>query len=489
MKVTPIKKSPGTNLYEEVANRIEALIEEDTLQPGDRLPSVRKLHNQMSVSISTVLEAYRVLEDRGLIEVRPQSGYYVKQPFVSHPDEPNQSVPPKKICLVDASLALRINAALRNPKTIKLGAAVPAAELLPTGPLNRLIGQVLRDRPIESHSYTPLPGCEPLRHEIARRMMEAGCSVTPDEVIVTNGTCEGISLSLRAIAKPGDTIAIESPTYYGLLEIFQSLQLKALELPTHPRDGMSLDHLEKALEQGKVNACAIVSNFSNPLGSCMNDEKKQQLVELLAKYQVPLIEDDVYGELYFEGDSRPKAIKAFDREGLVLYCASFSKTLSPGLRVGWAIPGRYNQEVERLKFSVNLTTATVPQLAIAAFLANGGCDRHLRQLRRAYHQQMVRTIQAICDYFPAETKVTRPNGGHVLWVELPLGFDSMELYEEACQHNISIAPGCMFSPSGGYANCFRLNTGLPWSEEIEEAMKVLGNLIKRQLARLILDRG
>lgn len=486
MKVTPIEKSPGKNLYEEVANHIESLIKEGTLQSGDRLPSVRKLHNQMSVSISTVLEAYRVLEDRGLIEVRPQSGYYVKHHCTSHPDEPNQSVPPKKICLVDASLALRINAALKNPKTIKLGAAVAAVELFPIAPLNRLIGQVLRNQPIESHSYTPLPGCESLRHEIARRMMEAGCSVTPDEIIVTNGTCEGIFLSLRAIAKPGDTIAIESPTYYGLLEIFQSLQLKALELPTHPRDGLSLEHLEKAIAQGKINACALVSNFSNPLGSCMSDEKKQQLVELLAKYEIPLIEDDVYGELYFQGDSRPKALKAFDRDGWVLYCSSFSKTLSPGLRVGWAVPGPYQKQVEQFKFSTNLSTATVPQLAIAAFLANGGFDRHLRQLRRAYHQQMMRMIQAICDYFPAETKITRPNGGHVLWVELPLGFDSMQLYEEACKHNISIAPGSMFSPSGGYANCFRLNAGLPWSEEIEGAMKTLGLMIKRQLAMQIL---
>lgn len=486
MKVRPIAKSSGKNLYEQVANSIQALIAEGTLQLGDRLPSVRKLHQQMSVSISTVLEAYRVLEDRGYIEVRPQSGYYVKQTLTQAPAEPNPSAPSKQPCRVDASLAMRINLHLQNPNIIKLGAAAPAMELLPLSTLNRLMGQVMRSQPELCHSYGYISGCEPLRHEIARRLMDAGCSVTPNQMIITNGTTEAVYLSLRAITQPGDTVAIESPTYYGFLEMFQSLQLQALELPTHPRDGLSLEHLENVLQQKKVSACVLVSNFSNPLGSCMSDEKKQQLAQLVGKYQVPLVEDDIYGELYFAGE-RPKAIKAFDEWGLVLYCASFSKTLSPSFRVGWVVPGRYQGRIEQLKLLVNKETAAAPQLAIAAFLANGGYDRHLRHLRRAYHTHSVRMKKAISDYFPGETKVTRPTGGHVLWVELPPEFDSMQLYKDACLHNISIAPGLMFSPSGGHRNCFRLNCGLPWSLEIEAAMEKLGYLIKRQLALKILD--
>lgn len=488
MKVKPIEKSPGKNLYEQVANHLQSLMAKGTLQPGDRLPSVRKLHQQMSVSISTVLEAYRVLEDRGFIEARPQSGYYVKQTISNPPAEPNPSAPSKQPCSVDASLAMRINIHLQNPKIIKLGAAAPAMELLPLATLNRLMGQVIRNQPTLCHSYNYISGCEPLRHEIARRLMDAGCSATPEQMIITNGTTEAVYLSLRAITKPGDTVAIESPTYYGFLEVFQSLQLQALELPTHPRDGLSLEHLANALQRGKVSACVLVSNFSNPLGSCMSDEKKQQLAQLVGKYQIPLVEDDIYGELYFEGD-RPKAIKAFDEWGLVLYCASFSKTLSPGLRVGWVLPGRYQAQVEQLKLFVNMATAAAPQLAIAAFLANGGYDRHLRQLRRAYHTHILRMTQAISDYFPGETKVTRPTGGYVLWVELPPEFDSMQLYQDACQHNISIAPGLMFSPSNSHHNCFRLNCGLLWSEEIERAIEKLGYLIKRQLAIKILEEG
>ena len=335
MKVRPLEKSPGINLYQQVANRIQLLIAEGTLQPGDRIPSVRKLHEQMSVSISTVLEAYRLLEDRGLISARPQSGYFVKQKLLS-PDEPKQSKPLQEVSRVDTSLMLRVNQALKNPNIIKLGAAIPAVERFPIAALNRLMAQAMRNDPIGTHSYNPPPGCEQLRHEVARRLMDAGCSITPDRIVTTNGTTEAIYLSLRAVTRPGDTVAIESPTYFGFLEALESLHLRALELPTHPRDGLSLPHLEKAIAQKKIAACLLVSNFSNPLGSCMSDRHKKQLVELLAQYDIPLIEDDVYGDLCFEGN-RPKAIKAFDRRELVLYCASYSKTLSPGLRVGWCV--------------------------------------------------------------------------------------------------------------------------------------------------------
>jgi DNA-binding transcriptional MocR family regulator len=355
-------------------------------------------------------------------------------------------------------------------------------ELLPLAALNRLTGQILRQHQIMAHDYDVPPGCEPLRHEMARRLMDAGCSVTPDQIVTTNGTFEAVFLSLRAVTQPGDTVAIESPTYYGLLEALEILHLKALELPTHPREGISLLHLEAVLQKKQIAACALVSNFSNPLGTCMSDAKKQQLVELLAQYETPLIEDDVYGDLHFLG-TRPKALKAFDRHGLVLYCASCSKTLSPGLRVGWVVAGRYQAKVEQLKWVINQTTAIAPQLTIAAFLANGGYDRHLRQLRRAYQSQILRMTQAICDYFPAETRVTRPQGGHVLWLELPEEFDSLLLYETALQHHISIAPGVIFSPSGGYNNCFRLNAGLPWSDQIDRAMQTLGGLIRRQMNR------
>ena len=343
----------------------------------------------------------------------------------------------------------------------------------------------MRSDPMAVHSYNTVPGCEPLRREVAKRMLNAGCSITPDNIVATAGATEAYYLALRTVTQPGDTVVIESPSYYAVLEAMNSLGLNALELPTHPREGISLTALHSALKTQSVSACFLVSNFSNPMGSCMDDAKKKALVDLLNQYDVPLIEDDVYGDLNFEGD-RPKAIKAFDTEGRVIYCSSVSKPLSPGLRVGWCIPGRYQQQIEHLKVVVSHMTATAPQLTVAAFFANGGYDRHLRHLCHAYKQQMNRMLQAILDYFPAETRVTCPGGGHVLWVEISGGFNALELFEDAIKHRISIAPGPMFSTSNGYQNCFRLNTGVPWSDDIDRAMQTLGNLVKKQLARKIL---
>jgi DNA-binding transcriptional MocR family regulator len=481
MKTELPDKLLQTALYEQVADRMRGLIAEGTLQPGDRLPSVRKLHQQLSVSVSTILEAYRLLEDQGWISARPQSGYYVKQGLLKVPEEPHHAtLHPEES--VEVSLAYRVYASKHDSSMIQLGAAVPSADLFPLAALNRLMGQVIRAQPQSVHRYEVPSGCETLRHEVARRLMEAGCSLSPNEIVITNGATEALSLSLQAVTQPGDAVAIESPAYYNLLEVLNALHLRVLELPTHPQDGVSLAALESALKQRQISACVLVANFNNPLGSCMSSEKKRQIVLLFNTYNIPLIEDDIYGDLTFEG-TRPKAIKAFDTQGLVLYCASVSKTLSPGLRIGWCAPGRYQTKVELLKMSMNLSTAPIPQLTVAAFLANGGYDRHLRQLRRAFQLQITQMTQAICTYFPAETKVTRPRGGFILWLQFPNVFDSLLLYEEALVHSINVAPGVIFSPSGNYRNCLRLNCGLPWSPRIEQAMQTLGQLCKRQLAR------
>ncbi len=249
---------------------------------------------------------------------------------------------------------------------------MPSTELFPLAALNRLMGQVTRS-PALIHGYDVPAGSLVLRHEVARRLMEAGCALNPNELIITNGATEAMYLSLQAVTNPGDTVAIESPTYYNLLEILNALHLKALELPTHPQTGVSLTALESALQQKQISACVLIPNFSNPLGSCMSEENKSAIAKMMAEYRVPLIEDDVYGELNFSG-TRPRAIKAFDTEGWVIYCSSMSKILSPGLRVGWCASGRYQLKIEQLKMAMNLNTAPLPQLTIAAFLTNGGYD-------------------------------------------------------------------------------------------------------------------
>ena len=289
---------------------------------------------------------------------------------------------------------------------------------------------------------------------------------------------EALNLCLRAVAKAGDIVAIESPAFYGTLQIIESLGMKALEIPADPRDGIILDALAAAIRRQKVKACLFVLNFSNPLGSCMPDANKKELVELLARREIPLIEDDIYGDLCF-GEPRPKTAKAYDKQGLVLLSSSFSKTLAPGYRVGWTAPGRFKPQVESLKFTSSMATVTAPQMAIADFLQSGGYDRYLRKIRRILMTQVQQMSDAVGRYFPAGTKVTRPQGGYVLWVELPRFVDSLDLHRRALQQKISIAPGPIFSAKQKYKNFIRLSCGLPWSEKIDRAVQTLAELTRK----------
>ena len=469
------------HLYEQVAGKLMRLIEKGTLKPGEKLPSVRKLSVQMGVSISTVLQSYLRMEDRGIIEARPKSGYYVRLRPRELPPEPKMSSPSSTASSVDiGELLLEVHDAIMDPAIVPLGAATPNDELLPTRKLYRLLGSVARRHEAESNRYDSPQGNPSLRRQIARRAIDWGGTVVPDDIVITFGCTEALNLCLRAVTREGDTVAVESPVYFGFLQILESLRLKALEIPTHPREGMSVGALETAIRKQKIAAVFLSANFQNPLGSCMSDARKEEIVRLLAAREVPLLEDDVYGDLYF-GNTRPKALKALDREENVLLCSSFSKTISPGFRIGWTLPGKHIERVRRLKLSSTISTATLPQMAIAEMLANGGYDRYLRGARDAYRAQAGMMIQAVKKYFPEGTSVTRPTGGTVLWVEFPAGVDSVDLYRKALEKKISIVPGPLFSPKRQYRNCIRLNCGNTWSERTEEAMITLGRLAERMI--------
>jgi DNA-binding transcriptional MocR family regulator len=282
---------------------------------------------------------------------------------------------------------------------------------------------------------------------------------------------------LRAVARPGDVIAIESPTFFGILQIIESLGMRVCEIPTYPREGICLDELAMRLKSCRIKACVFTLNFSNPLGSCMPDEKKKALVKLLASHEIPLIEDDLYGNLAF-GPKRPKVAKAFDEHGWVMLCDSFTKTLSPGCRIGWVAPGRFKAQVEFLKFVNTRATPSLPQMAIAEFLQNGGYDHHLRKIRKFYATQMQLMTDAIIRHFPPGTKLTRPTGGMCLWVELPAHIDSLLVHERAMAAGISVAPGPIFSAKQKFKNFIRINSGNPWSETIANAVRDLGRIIR-----------
>jgi DNA-binding transcriptional MocR family regulator len=466
-------------LYSQLADTREELIRQQVWRAGEKVPSVRRLSQQHQVSLSTAFQAYYHLENKGLLEARPKSGYFVRL-AADHRPAPAQTEPKfqeTEVCINDR-LATVLEA--RRGHAVPFAMAVPSLDLLPVARLNKAVVSAMRTATNRGIGYELTAGNEELRRQVARQSLRWGGHLAPEDLTITSGCLEALNLCLRAVTKPGDTVAIESPTYYGILQTIENMVLKALELPTHPQTGVSLEHLEAALQRKKVAACLFVSNFNNPLGSCIPDAHKQELVLLLKRWNVPLIEDDIYGELHF-GPTRPKTCKAFDHEGLVLLCSSFSKQLAPGYRVGWVAAGRYHRQVQQLKLMHNLATATLPQLAISHFLEHGRYEHHLRQLRTAFAAQVQHTARAINQYFPEGTRVTQPAGGFVLWLELPQSVDAFALYQQANAQGIGFVPGHLFSAQGKYHNCLRLSCGHPWNEHLERGVETIGNLVKAQL--------
>ncbi|MBU5615384.1 aminotransferase-like domain-containing protein [Geomonas azotofigens] len=467
-------------LYERVGSEIVSLIDGGTFRVGERLPSIRQLSSKLNVSINTVMQAYAVLEDRRVIQARPQSGYYVcpKVPEITaQPLAKNPRLQPTAVTFSDLCELVIRN--LMKPELLPLASAVPNPLHFPVDKLNRMTAAEMRRFGAQSISYMMPPGSERLRTQIAKRSLLYGVSVRPDQILVTSGCVEAVQLALRATCKAGDTIAVESPFYFNFLQLIAEMGLKALEIPSTPKEGISIEALSYAIENNKISACLVIPNFSNPLGTLMPDERKRELVQLLAQHDIPLIEDDIYGDLTF-AQQRPIAAKSFDHKGLVIYCSSFSKTLAPGYRVGWAIGGKFQAEMERLKMMNNLATASPTQLGIAEFLATGGYDHHLRAIRRLYAKNASQMTDALVRYFPEGTRMTRPGGGFMLWVEMPEQVDSVQLFHRALERGISITPGAIFSLSGKYRNFIRLSTAF-WDEKAERGVETLGGLVKDML--------
>lgn len=460
-------------LYQQLASQLAEQITMGLYQTGDRLPGVRKFSQQHSVSTATSVAVYRKLEDDGLIEARPRSGFYVRTQAAPNSDEPEISSPRSRPTPVTGqALALQLVKASNEPGMIQLGAAVPAPAFLPTRQVEKAMAKANRQQRQRNAGYEFPPGVPELRRQISRRMTEIGCKVHADEIVITNGCQEALTLALRATTSPGDIVAIESPTFYGLLQVIDSLGLKALEIPTHPREGISVPALQLAIEQWPVKACILVANYSNPLGYRMSDSQKNRLVELLKSFKIPLIEDDVYGDLGFS-QRRPSVCKSYDNHGEVLHCSSISKTLSPGLRVGWIAPGKHQQQVEYLKFVTNLATPTLPQLAVAELMENGQYERHLRKIRSEYARAVERMTKAVERLFPEGTRITRPQGGFVIWLELPGKNDSFQMAQKLLSKGISIAPGAIFSATGKYQNFLRLSCACEWDDRIERALATI----------------
>jgi DNA-binding transcriptional MocR family regulator len=469
--------------YEELANLISDLVDHGVLRPGSRAPSLRRLSKEQRTSLSTALQAYRLLEDRGVLEARPRSGFYVARRAKVSLAAPAISQPPGTPSSVAISATvLKLLEYAADPRLIPLGCAIPSAELLAAGRLDRFLARAARVRGTEYNVYTTPKGDLQLRQEITRRAMRWGQAQLPEDIVITCGCTEALTLALKAVARSGDTIAIESPTYFGLLHVLEALDLKALELPTDSTTGVDLPALERVLKEKSITACLLSSSFNNPLGCTMPDEKKTTLLGLLATYDVPLIEDDVYGDICF-GPERPKPFSALDPSANTIYCSSFSKTIAPGYRIGWLVTRRHMQRVLSHKLASTLSSPTLPQAALADFLSSGGYDSHLRRIRRTFAENMDQMIRAIERTFPRGTKVSRPAGGFVLWVELPQPIDSRALFDEALRRGICFVPGDVFSASRRYTNCLRLSCGYGWDRRIEDGLHRVGALASAALTR------
>ena len=479
----PRVKRSSDPLYLQLAAGLEKMIAGEILKIGDKLPSVRIFSDEHGVSMGTAFQAYYHLESKGLIEARPKSGYYVRFNMRRMPGLP-QITEPEPV-ENEVSVQEMITTVYRNISSgdlVNFSISAPPLSLLPAAKLKKSMLYAMRNSRNQGVLYEDIQGNPELRRQLARLAFNWGGKFTAADVVSTAGCMEALVMCLKAVTRPGDTVAIENPTFFGIFQVIESLGLKALELPTDPVTGIDPDQLRIAIQKFPIKACVFVPTFGNPLGCCMPDEKKEQLVRLVTQYRIPLIEDDIYGEMYF-GPHRPKTCKSFDKEGWVLYCSSLSKSLAPGYRIGWTIPGRFTQQVVLTKLMHTVTGTTLTQEAIAHFLGIGRYEYHLKKLRKALHTQCLRYLQGIMTWFPPDTKVSRPQGGFVLWIELPRQLNAYKLYQQAFKRQVAVAPGQLFSARSTFGNCIRLSYARPWDDEVEEAIKTLGTLVKENARR------
>ena len=475
-----IAEGPGTSAapkYLRLARSFERQLRSGVLRVGDRLPSVRQLRDTHRVSASTAVGCYLWLERHGYVQARPKSGFYVSR--LPLPDGPAPEVASRTTgpVAVSVSPVIREATTAAPPPRLNLGPAVVSAALLPMHRLNRSIRMAVSAFADNAVTYEDPRGNLRLRRQIARLVFRQGAACAPDDIVVTAGATEALNLSIRAVAAAGDVVAVESPGCYDILQTLEVLQIRAVEIPHVPGRGLDLAQLDAAVTRHQLKAVIVNATCHNPLGDCTSDAHKTAIVALAASRRLPIIEGDTFGELVFTGE-RPRALKAFDRTGLVLQCASLAHYVAPGFNLGYCLAGRWQPEVERLKAVTNVATARLPQLALAEFLESGGFEKHVKQLRLALWQSVEAARQEVLRRFPGGTRVSRPEGGFVLWIQLPDHVDGVAVQRAASLAGIHILPGTMFSPSGRYRHYIRIACGHS-IDVLKPAIATLAEIVRR----------
>ncbi len=366
------------------------------------------------------------------------------------------------------------------PEVISFAGGLPAPELFPVAEITQITAQVLATQGQAALQYSPTEGFPQLREIIAKeRMIRARVTVAAEDILITAGSQQGIEFCGRLFLDKDDYVICESPTYLGAINAFNSCQPRYLEIPMDD-EGMIISELEKTLAQHpEAKMIYTVPDFQNPTGRTMSVARRQQLAKLAARYQIPVVEDNPYGELRFEGDSYP-AIKSFDNEGWVIYLGSFSKTFCPGYRIGWMCA---NPDILRkfvlMKQASDLQCSSIAQREIALYMQQYNLNEHISQIRQVYKQRRDLMLESIRKYFPATVKYTIPEGGLFTWVELKEGIDAARLLDEALQEKVAFVPGAPFFPNTHHRNFLRLNYSNMQEERIVEGIRRLGAVLQR----------
>lgn len=471
-----------TYRYKAVEKHIMSMIDSGALALGDKLPSLRSLSANFGVSISTVNQAYLELERKSVIESRPRSGFFVRQQSTRLPRTETKPTPmdrPRPVTRI--GLIQTVLESVGSVDWVALDVVAPGRELLPLKELGRITAAMIREEPSRAMGYAPIPGDPQLIRQIAYRSMEHGLPVQADDPLITAGCLEALYIALRSVCHRGDTVLIQSPTYYCFLQLLETLGLRAIEVPSDPEEGVSPGALLHALNTFDVSACVLAPNFNNPDSSLTPEDAKRTIVSILAERDIPLIEDDVSTDLHFT-PKRPGTFKQYDTKGLVILCSSFSKTIAPGYRVGWMLPGRFREKALEIKATTNVSTSAPAQMAIAEYLRQGRMERQVKKLRTALEQQMDTLQLHLRRHLPDGTRVTHPKGGAILWLELPSSINSVEFFFQARSRNIGIAPGAIFSTQDKFSNYIRISCGYPWTDEVRAGVQRLGELAHEMAA-------
>ncbi|WP_102798400.1 PLP-dependent aminotransferase family protein [Bowmanella denitrificans] len=462
-------------LYHQVVDLISDMQQKGTLRPGDRIPSLRQLAGRLDISVPTVKQGYLELERLGLVEARPKSGYFLRasQARMNTPRKPRQST--RAVPVGRQEMIEQVHANVHQHNALPLAICNPVSALPPHKALARNMRRVISLANEQALGYGPLNGFLPLRRQLAFRYLDLGVQADPEQLVITNGAQEALTIALLLLAKPGDVVAVESPCYFGILELIESLGMLVYEIPICPDDGLCVDDVKRAINTQPIKACIFSTSITNPLGAMLTETNKQAIVALLESRDIGLIEDDVYGDLYF-GERRGLPAQIYAKKGLVITCSSFSKTAAPSHRIGWLLSPRFAAQAVRLKRALSCTSSLLNQWTLSEYMASGEYERYIRHLRDVLKINMQRMKAKVESAFPNQTRVSSPHGGAVLWLELARKADGAQLFQRALEQGISIMPGTLFSPTDKYRHCIRLSYGVPWTGEVELAIERLGRL-------------